>query len=358
MSLQLYGKNDSILNAYVGKAREITVSETDFRPRTHDGLTAGGFKLAFLSELVALQTTVGTFSSQITTNANNITSLQSTVSTHTTNISTLQSTVSGHTSSISTLQTTVTTNSSNIATLQANVATLQTTTGTQTTDIADLKATRSKVLGQSGVKRSFVAAASTFTSVSYADNGSGKIRLESSGVHDLTSEVSLNAFVYVAWSGNSSLDGIQKIIAIPDTTHIDIDMNYVAGYGTPTVTLAGSVADVIALSIPAGVMDINSSLAVHTAYSAASGGGTKESQFKLNDTYIDSNGVPSGGAQTKNWNIFNRGALNSQIYTYGDSYTSTFSVDTSVTVVLKLQAFCANANDPCTLEAYRVVLHP
>lgn len=50
-TLQLIHDTDANLNAYVGSAGEVVVSSTDNRPRAMNGSTAGGFKLAMLSDL-------------------------------------------------------------------------------------------------------------------------------------------------------------------------------------------------------------------------------------------------------------------------------------------------------------------
>ncbi len=49
--LQLARDTDTVLDAYTGPVAELVVSTNDFRPRVQDGSTAGGKKLAFLSDV-------------------------------------------------------------------------------------------------------------------------------------------------------------------------------------------------------------------------------------------------------------------------------------------------------------------
>ena len=96
--------------------------------------------------ITSLQASVNENTSNISTNASNISALQTSVSNNSTGISSLQSSVSANTSNISTLQSSVETNSSDINSLKSristdenNISTLQSDVSTNSSDISSLQ---------------------------------------------------------------------------------------------------------------------------------------------------------------------------------------------------------------------------
>ena len=61
---------------------------------------------------------------------------------------------------------------------------------------------KAPIVFKSGEPVSVICVASTFTSLSYANNG-GKVQITSSGVHGLTISPAVGAKVYVSWSGGA-----------------------------------------------------------------------------------------------------------------------------------------------------------
>lgn len=100
---------------------------------------------------------------------------------------------------------------------------------------------------------SIAAAASTFTSLTYEDDG-GNVRLVSAGVHGIAAG-SVGHFVYVTWAGGTGVNGFYKILDRSVTTKLTIELAHVSGLGTPTVSLVNADITLATQTIPAGTMN-------------------------------------------------------------------------------------------------------
>lgn len=108
---------------------------------------------------------------------------------------------------------------------------------------------RTSIVFKSGEPVSVICVATTFTGVSYANNG-GKVQLSSAGVHGLTTSPAVGASVYVSWSGGAAISGLYKILSVDSTTAITIDLAYSVGLGTPSVALLSTFINVASFKLP------------------------------------------------------------------------------------------------------------
>lgn len=120
----------------------------------------------------------------------------------------------------------------------------------------------------SGSNLSYVAAAATFTGLSYQSspnvNYPGKVQIyHATNVHGLTTSPAVGSRVWVSWAGGNGVAGFQNILAVDSTVGITIDMDYAVGLGTPTVALAGTGASLVeTITVPAGAMGVNGRIEV------------------------------------------------------------------------------------------------
>ena len=101
---------------------------------------------------------------------------------------------------------------------------------------------------------SIAAPASTFTSLTY-EADSANVRLVSAGVHGIVAG-SIGHSVYVTWAGGTGVNGFYAIVARSVADKLTINLPYVAGLGTPTVSLVNSDITIVTQTIPAGTMNI------------------------------------------------------------------------------------------------------
>ena len=98
------------------------------------------------------------------------------------------------------------------------------------------------------------APAATFATLTYDDNG-GLVRLSSAGIHSLTASA-VGRYVYVSWAGGTGVNGFYAITNRSVTTQLTINLPYVAGLGTPTVSVVLADIPLVTQTIPAGTMNI------------------------------------------------------------------------------------------------------
>ncbi len=101
---------------------------------------------------------------------------------------------------------------------------------------------------------SIAAAASTFTSLTYEADGAN-VRLVSAGVHGILAG-SVGHSVYVTWAGGTGVSGFYSIVDRAVTDKLTINLPYVLGLGTPTVSLVNSDITIVTQTIPAQTMNI------------------------------------------------------------------------------------------------------
>ncbi len=210
-----------------------------------------------------------------------------------------------------------------------------------------------RLLAQNAVPRSFVAVAATFTAATVANNA-GNVQLSSTGAHGLTATPAVGANVYVAWSGGTGVSGFYKVLSIDSATAFTVQLSYVAGLGTPTVTPVATDVVIVNIPIPAGILSANGSLECQVFFDGTPSANGKTTSWYVGATKIDANAFTTG-PQISHWWLIDRGAVNSQLYALnGGSLVGGLSVDFSQAQTLTLRAQAAAANERITLEGFLI----
>lgn len=153
-----------------------------------------------------------------------------------------------------------------------------------------------------------------------ADNGSGKVRLESNVAHSVTFEANL----YMQTNGAAQGTGWTSrqdclISAVPDATHIDLDVNYTIGMGVPVFckmgTLSGGVVSpdtaIRLLQITLPEMRLNSKFVMefNLDMSEDATASAKRMLGFLENTLLYNNNMTAAGANSApyRWGFKNQG---------------------------------------------------
>lgn len=117
-----------------------------------------------------------------------------------------------------------------------------------------------------------------------ANNGSGKVRLTSSGVHGLTTTPAVGASLYVTSTANGwVLGAFHEIATIVSTTVIDLTTDW-ASQGVPVFALVGTNVPLYSLTVP--VLLANSYLEIDVCFTSSGLLTTnKNPTIQLNGTY-------------------------------------------------------------------------
>ncbi len=228
---------------------------------------------------------------------------------------------------------------------------------------------RALIAWQSSGQVTLTCSATTFISLTYADNG-GKVQVgHASNVHGITS-ASVGRYVMVTWSGGTGVNGLQKILTVDDTTHITLDLTYAAGLGTPTVYNTGNPIVIASGTIEGGLIGANGQLQPEFSCSQTNSAGSKSYNLYIGSTVT--NNVRSGGtsisdgtATTSDWNlvrsrIYNNGSQSAQRGSrlIGSSTMKTSTIDTSVTFTWALEVQIPAADAFISLESGTITVVP
>lgn len=218
--------------------------------------------------------------------------------------------------------------------------------------------------GKSAEAITLIQPATTFTSTTATDSGSGTTTLTSAGAHGLTTAVAVGKSIYIS-AGTGWTPGLYEITALDlDTTGVAVTIDTpFTSQGTPTIALAGSVAQVAAITIPA--LRENSYILANFSFSSTDLTATvKRCRLLLGSTPFFNPSLTTSPNGCAEFTIQNRGVTNSQVGSmplaassnagYGVSTGThvTSSIDTSVETTLSFELLAAAANTPITLERY------
>ena len=214
----------------------------------------------------------------------------------------------------------------------------------------------SPIVFKSGEPISVICVASTFTGLSYANNG-GKVQITSAGVHGLTTSPAVGANVYVSWSGGTGTNRLYKVLSVDSTTSITVDLLHVAGLGTPVVVKANAVFMVAALTLP----PLTGTSKIRCEFNSDITGSTnnKVVSFYLNSSEAISANILTAATLQNNFRglISNMGATNSQTCTfYGatNNIHKKLSEETATSATLRLGVMFGAANEIITITHYLV----
>lgn len=223
-----------------------------------------------------------------------------------------------------------------------------------------------RVAGRGAVAVGYVAPAATFTATTPTSASAGtKTKLTSAGAHGLTAAVALNKTIYIS-AGTGWTPGFYNISAITlDTTGVDItiDVAFDAGFGSPTIALAGTEVTFATVSIP--VLYANSIIRVDASWSHPNNANSKTPKVKLGaTTFYGPTATTTANTRPAPIVIQNRNSTSSQVSASnsglaaqsgsGGSANTTGSIDTSVATSLTITGTAATANDYIYLERYLV----
>lgn len=227
------------------------------------------------------------------------------------------------------------------------------------------------ILGEiRGSNLSYVAAAATFTGLSYQSSPNpsfpGKVQIyHATNVHGLTTSPAVGSRVWVSWAGGDGVAGFQNILAVDSTVGITIDMAYAVGLGTPTVALAGTAATVAeTVTVPANVMGLDRSIIMYVCGLLTASTNNKTVSTVFGSSTINLVTTAAGTITMLNaiQSIWNDGATNAQRSTGvagGGSSANNFltgTQDTTVDFTIGLRLTPAAANEPIRIYRAEVVL--
>ena len=212
----------------------------------------------------------------------------------------------------------------------------------------------SPIVFKSGEPISVICVASTFTGLSYANNG-GKVQITSAGVHGLTTSPAVGANVYVSWSGGTGTNRLYKVLSVDSTTAFTIDLTYVVGLGTPSVAIPGS--DILCFSQKMPVLAKNSFVVLNGSYSLMPSSGNRKvmSRIESNDVGVVFVSSTNISARLPYGIIKNINSTSSQIldsFSFGTSSTTAFittSYNTLLPVTIGFYGRCFAPNETITL---------
>ena len=216
---------------------------------------------------------------------------------------------------------------------------------------------KTPIVFKSGEPISVICVASTFTSLSYANNG-GKVQITSSGVHGLTTSPAVGAKVYVSWSGGTGVSGLYTVLSVDSTTAITIDLVYVAWLGAPSVIRVNTVFIIGSIFLPA--LTVSSKISAEFNSDVTGSTNNKVVSFYLNSSEAISSNVNVAATKQNNFRgvISNIGATNVQTCTYYGATTSSHRVineqTATPTATLKLNAMFGAANEIISITHYIV----
>lgn len=225
------------------------------------------------------------------------------------------------------------------------------------------------VLGKSAVAVSLVEPAVTFTSVTPTDGGSGTIVLTSAGVHGLTAAVSVGANIYIS-GGTGWTPGLYPITAIDlDTTGVAITIagTFDVGMGAPTIALANTLVQLVAVPVPALLPDSQVRWDVTFSVSPDASAGSEDCIISYGGSSVQSKalsdstktlrfhgGFANRGVTDKQTNFFVNGSSGSigNNTLLPDQYT----IDSSIPQYVTLAVIPSAANRVIAVDRYLVEL--
>ena len=216
----------------------------------------------------------------------------------------------------------------------------------------------SPIVFKSGNPISVICVASTFTGLSYANNG-GKVQITSAGVHGLTTSPAVGANVYVSWSGGTGVSGLYTVLSVDSTTAITIDMVYIAGFGTPSVASINTNINVATIKLP--ILSAGAQISIQAPITLTSSVNTKRFAAFINTIAVGGTFLTT--LKDYHWQaeITYRTSNNkfSTVYLpFGGSSSggafSEYTIDTTISNILTLTAKHSSANEIITYQSYRV----
>lgn len=219
-----------------------------------------------------------------------------------------------------------------------------------------------------------ICPAATFTSVTPSSAAAGAdTELTSAGTHGLTTAVTVTAgaaYIYIA-GGTGWTVGFHLIKSVTESggaLKFIIDTPYDAGFGTPTIVLAGSATVVPMLALTVPPLSNNGEIVLDLTPNITNSTNAKNLKIRLNSTEFFAptyaNGTSISVTKGTSYVIYNRNSKTSQKASAGPtsvdgiatSYLAgaTGAVDTAVETTLNVYYNPSTANERCGIDRYRL----
>lgn len=214
-------------------------------------------------------------------------------------------------------------------------------------------------LYQAGGLGVFTQPAATWTSVTASNNGSGKLRLSSAGIHGLATT---GRKIYVGFATTGS--GLHEIATIVNTTDLDFTTDYSAVSGAVTVYVANTESLCLdeVCTLPGGVVGQNGRV-ICSFVGESSAAASKYMYWRLGGSTV-SEGVWSGAdlLMTGEAIICNKGSEAAQVTTpfRYNAATTTYPTtkDTTGDLVVSLRLRVPNADNYISLDNISITVIP
>jgi len=212
---------------------------------------------------------------------------------------------------------------------------------------------------------SLVQPATTFTSLTYSDNG-GFVQLDSAGAHGLTAAVAVGESIFITWATGTGIDGFYEITALDaDTTGVEItiDLPFVAGLGTPTVALANSVVTLASVVVPGSSMGVGGGMEIDALFSFTNSATAKNLGMTYGGGTVLAVSAANNASACVQKLMCNRGsnqiisnATNQVGHGLSTSNNTLLTVDATEDQVFAITAQPAAANNVVKLEAFKLTI--
>lgn len=147
------------------------------------------------------------------------------------------------------------------------------------------------------VHSTLMTATNNVTVTGIADSGvartppgtGNRARLTFSGVHGLTTTPAVGASIYNSATVTGFTPGPYRVENISDTTHLDLDVTYAPGMGTPVFKYAGTVianSDVPLLVVASPALRLNSMLVMEYNVDYSADTNAKKLHFTMDSTQL------------------------------------------------------------------------
>lgn len=207
----------------------------------------------------------------------------------------------------------------------------------------------------------FTQPAATWTSVTASNNGSGKLRLSSAGIHGLATT---GRSIYVGFATTGS--GLHEIATVVDTKTLDFTTDFadVSGAVTVYVENTQSKAIDVVCTVPGSVMGPNGSVNAAFLGKMPTASGSRYLYWKLGGTIVsEASWNTTDTCAFGETNICNLGSESAQMATPTrlnagvSSYTSV-AKDTTTDLILSLELRVPTADSYISLDSIRVNVTP
>ncbi len=200
--------------------------------------------------------------------------------------------------------------------------------------------------------------------------GGNRARLTFSGAHGLTTTPAVGASLYNSATVTGFVPGGYKIENISDTTHVDLDVTYAPGMGTPVFKFGGSSianCDIpLALPIATPALRNNSTLILEYNIDYSADTGNKKLHFTMDSTQLIEHNTTAANLRVPyrhGWRNLGNTATNESLtsdngtgYLGNTNAVPTPNIQTNAGNTITISAMLANPNVTVKLAGYDMLI--